>query len=374
MAIFLLDPGLQGPSGHHMHMVLSVRDALRARGQVVRIIGHRGLSAAHAQACQAEPLFSVGTYQMLSNDPLCGPIETALAGGPALAADLQGMNPAEGDVLVWLTASPMQLLAASICHARWPARLLNVFVGALPIHGIESAVWRFAWRRLPAGGLKTMAATARIMGEDYAKALGHPVHLMPSTHQIPLRDRRGAAPVVIGVLGHQCPRKGIRMVEEVVRRTVSPVRWIVQDGGGDVPAIIDALANFPNVEVLRGPVGDWDGLLTRCDALLLPYDRADYARMHSGLVAEALAGGMPMVHPDTPALMAQSAAGGRIAYTGDGPEVVAAAVDGLVERFDELALVALDAAAPFRSQNGPGRWADWLVHHAAETLNGPTVG
>lgn len=369
VTIYLLDPGLRHMSGHHMHMVLSLKAALAARGQSVRVLGHRGMSADHVESCQAEAVFSVGTYEALSDDPLCGPFETLLAGGPALAADLRDVSPVDGDVLVWLTANPTQVLATSLCLPRWPTRVLTLFVGALPIIGLDAVAWRFAWRRMPGGALKSVAATARMMGQAYVDALNHPVILCPSTHESPVRDRRGAAPVVIGVLGHQRPGKGIQHIEEVVRRAGPEVRWIVQDGGHDAPGVINALSAFANVETLRGPVVDWNGLLSRCDALLMPYDRAPYHGMHSGLVAEALSGGMPMVFPDTPALMEQSEGGGRVAYSGDGPDAMVAAVRDLVERFDENASIALAQSALYRTRNGPERWADWLLQHAAKSLS-----
>jgi len=368
VTIFLLDPGLRNLRGHHMKMVVDVREALRARGQAVRVAGHRSLPAEQAEACGAEPVFSVGTYDVLSDDAMCWPLETMLAGGRVLSADLQAFTVQDGDVMVWLMPTPAQVLAAAAWMPRWPARVLSVFVGGLPFDRYDTLLWRFAWRRVPPRAITTVAATAEMMAQDYAHTLQCPVIVIPSTHDSPVRDRRGASPPVIGVVGHQRPSKGIHVLPEVVRRTRAPVRWLVHDSGGEVPDVLDALEAFPNVEVVRGPVADWDSLLARCDALFMPYERARYERMHSGPVYEALAGGMPMIFPNTPALMAQSEEGGRAVYAGDGPDVMAAAVDALVERFDRLAAAALQGAAAYRLRNGPGRWADWLIHHAETTL------
>lgn len=373
MTIFLLDPGLRNFRGHHMNTAMALTEALHARGQAVRVIGHRTLPADQAATCRAEPVFSVATYDVLSDDPLCWPLETMLVGGRILSADLQALAPAEGDVLVWMMPTPMQVLAASACLSRWPSRLLSVFVGGLPFEGLDPVLWRYAWRRMPPRAITTFASTAEMMAQDYARLLQCPVAVVPCLHESTERDRRGAAPVVVGVVGHQRPSKGIQELPEVVRRTRAPVRWIVQDSGGEVPAILDTLEAFPNVTVVRGPVADWNALLSRCDALFMPYERARYQRMDSGLVAEAMAGAMPMVFPDTPALMAQSEGGGRIAYAGDGPDVMAAAVDALAERFDALAAVALEGAARYRLRNGPGRWADWLVNLSGETFGTPAA-
>ena len=172
--------------------------------------------------------------------------------------------------------------------------------------------------------------------------------------------------MVVGVLGHQRPSKGTQLLPEVVCRTRGNVRWLVHDSGTDATAILDELETLPNVRVLRSQTLDWQNLLDECDAILMPYNRAEYDRMHSGLVAEAIASGLPIVIPDTPALMDQSKGTGRIAYEGDGAEAVAAAVETLLQHFKPLATAAYYEAACYAACNGPERWVDWLLHHAAE--------
>lgn len=366
MTVIFLDPGIRTFSGHHTNTVLSLSDALRRRGQEVRVMGHRKLAPAVAEAMGAEPLFALGTYEVTSTDPLCWPLETMVDGAALVADDLSRLNPAPGDVLVWPTTRPSHILAMGNALRSWPSPLLTVFTAGLPCVQPEDVFWRFACRRLPPDARVAFAATAAMMAADYAQVVGRPFHVAPNAHQGRARRRGGAGAPVIGVLGHQRPSKGIQRVPEVVRRTQADVRWLVHDSGSESAAILAELEAMPNVQVLRLQAPDWQGLLDACDAVLLPYDRGEYDRMHSGLVAEALACGLPMVIPDTPALVDQAKGGGCVAYEGDSPEAIASAVDTLARHFTPLALTAFVEAAAYAAANGPERWADWLLGLAAE--------
>lgn len=366
MAVLFLDPGIRTFGGHHSNTVLSLHGALRRRGVPVRVLGHRALVPAVAEAMDAEPLFSLGTYEVTSTDPVCWPLETMIDGAALITEDLSRLAPAPGDILVWPTARPSHILAVGNALRGWPSPLFTVFTAGLPCVQPENVFWRFACRRLPADARVAFAATAEMMAADYAQMVGRPFQVAPNTHEGRPRRRGGSGgPPVIGVLGHQRPSKGIRRVPEVVRRTRAEVRWLVHDSGGESAAVLAELEAMPNVQVLRLQAADWQALLDACDAVLLPYDRREYDRMHSGLVAEALACGLPMVIPDTPALLDQAKGGGGVAYEGDEPDAIAAAVDTLVQHFAALALTASVEAVAYAAANGPERWADWLLRAAA---------
>ncbi|WP_448189262.1 glycosyltransferase [Azospirillum sp. sgz301742] len=373
MTVFFLDPGIRTFSGHHTNTVCALSKALRGRGQAVRVLGHRQLTPDVTAAMGAEPLFSLGTYEVTSTDPLCWPLETMLDGATLIAAELCRLAPAPGDILVWPTTRPSHILAMADALRSWPSPLLTVFTAGLPCVQPENVFWRFACRRLPPDARVAFAATADMMAADYAQVVGRPFLTAPNTHEGRIRRRGGADPVVVGVLGHQRPSKGIHRLPEVVRRTRANVRWLVHDSGSESAAILKELEALPNVCVLRTQTPDWQDLLEKCDALLLPYDRREYDRMHSGLVAEAVASGMPVVIPDTPALLEQSKGGGRVAYEGDEPEAVAAAIETLVQHFTPLATAAYFEAVCYAACNGPERWADWLLRLAAETGLGEAV-
>lgn len=370
MAVLFLDPGIRSFSGHHTNTVLALSDALRRRGQAVRVLGHRKLAPEVADAMGAEPAFALGTYEVTSTDPLCWPLETMVDGAALIADDLSRLSPAAGDVLVWPTARPSHILALGSMLRVWPVPIVSVFTAGLPCVEPERLFWRFACRRLPAESRVVFASTAPMMADDYAAAVGRPFLVAPNTHQGKPRRRAGGLAPVIGVLGHQRPSKGIQRVPEVVRRTRADVRWLIHDSGTGSAAILAELVGMSNVQVLRAQEPDWQTLLDACDAVLLPYDRAEYDRMHSGLVAEALASALPMVIPDTPALMAQSEGGGRVSYEGDDPTAIAGAVDTLAQHFMPLALRASVEAAAYAAANGPERWADWLLR-AVAAVGGP---
>ncbi|WP_431861105.1 glycosyltransferase [Azospirillum sp.] len=371
MTVYLLDPGMRTFGGHHANTALVMTRALRDRGEVVRVLGHRDLIPGLTAEIGAEPWFAFGTYELASTDPMCWELETVLDGGELVAADLRRFDPAPGDILVWPTARPMHVLAMSKVLSEWASPLLTVVTAGLPCGSTEAFFWRFAWRRLPQGAPVVCVTTGKTMADDYAEKSGLTFRTAPNTHEGRIRNRGGVDPaaghVVIGVLGHQHANKGTNLLPEVVRRTRGNVRWLVQDCGRDAEPILDELETLPNVRVLRRAALDWHGLLAECDALLMPYTRTTYERTHSGLVAEAIASGIPFVIPDTPALVEQASGAGCVAYEGDGVETVVHAVETLLQHYKPLAILAYHQAAHYAATNGPGNWADWLLGLAKES-------
>ncbi|WP_431862368.1 glycosyltransferase [Azospirillum sp.] len=366
MTVFFLDPGIQTFSGHHTNTVFSLSQELRRRGQDVRVVGHRHLAPNVVEALGAEPFFSLGTYEVTSTDPICGPLETLIDGAVMIMGDLRRLNPVPGDVMVWPTARPHHIVAMGNLLRSWPSPVLSVFTAGFRCAEPESAYWRFACRRLPPAAPVVLAATADLMAGDYADVVGRPFVTAPNPHEGRFRDRSGADPVVIGVLGHQRPAKGTQLLPQVIRWTRGNARWLVHDSGTDAGPILDDLETLPNVRVVRSKTTDWQGLLDSCDALLMPYSRTEYERMHSGLVAEAIACGLPFVIPDAPALVEQASEAGCVAYDGDGAEAVTDAVETLLQHFKPLAWAARSEAARYAERNGPGRWVDWLMQRAAD--------
>lgn len=98
----------------------------------------------------------------------------------------------------------------------------------------------------------------------------------------------------------------------------------------------------------------------------MPSSRIVYDRMHSGLVAEAIASGLPFVIPGTPALLEQSSGAGRIAHSGDGAETAANAVETLLQHFKPLAALAYHQAGTTPRTTVQDNWADWLLDLAVE--------
>ena len=353
MTVFICDPGLETYRGHHAAVSGGLAAALRARGHDVRLLGYaRGMPEV-LKAVGAEPFFDWYAYERASDDPLCGWLETLLIGGGPVAADLERLRLKPADAVIWPSMTTPQLLAS----AGLPCPVIGV-AGYTCHPGPEACAWRFAARRAP--GVQ-YAATAELHAAVYREALDAEVTVIANPHGGPLRKRVRGAAVVLGVLGHQRPAKGFDLIPDVMRHVGGGARWLVHDSGRDMPEVHDELAAL-GVETNRGEVGDFGALLDRCDALVLPYDRRAYADVHSGLVAEAMACGMPIVVPAGTALEAQARGyGGLVAYQED---EVACGVRRLLMGFEQLAEAAFVDAQAYRARNGVEAFARDLMELA----------
>lgn len=356
MTLFVCDPGLQTYRGHHATVSGGLAATLRAQGRPVRLLGYAKGHAEVLAAVGAEPFFDWYAYDRASDDPLCGWLETLLAGAASVADDLSKLGLTRDDVLIWPSLSVEQLLAS----ADLPCPVLGV-LGYTCRPGPEACAWRFAARHAP--GVR-FAATAETHAAVYQGALSAAVPVIANPHQGPLRRRERGRGVVLGVLGHQRPAKGFGLLPGLVRRIGGAALWLVHDSGQDMPGVHDELAAM-SVATNRGEVRDFGVLLDRCDALVLPYDRAFYDTTHSGLVAEAMACGMPVVVPAGSALEDQAAGyGGLVAYRGEDELAVSLGVRQLLNRFDELAEAAFSDAQAYRARNGLEAFARDLLEVA----------
>jgi glycosyltransferase involved in cell wall biosynthesis len=188
------------------------------------------------------------------------------------------------------------------------------------------------------------------------------------------RLSRGPGPV-FGYLGDSRPSKGFPMLPELVRRVLAegpatPARFVIQcppeaaSGSNRLPPAVADLRR--QVEGSGGRLTliperlderDYAELLHATDVVLIPYRREGYVEPTSGVFAEAMAAGKPVVVPEGTWMERELArTGGGVAFrSGDVDDLVAKTLQAARD-FHELSLRA-----------GSGR-AAWNEFHNAANL------
>ncbi|HEX7450068.1 MAG TPA: glycosyltransferase [Pirellulales bacterium] len=215
---------------------------------------------------------------------------------------------------------------------------------------------------------------------DYQLLAGRPVGVLP----IPFRGehirpvvRRPGEPLRLAYLGEARDEKGFPYLPGLVDRLYKNyfrngrARLLVQ-ANVSAPqfnplsaASLDRLKRFPieSVELLGldAPLTpeDYYALVSRADVVLLPYERNRYRACSSGTLAEALAGGRPVVAPARSWMSAQLPPGaGEVFYD---EASFCDAVERLIEHYDEYRARAEAHAAAWRAKHSPDALVAALV-------------
>jgi len=212
--------------------------------------------------------------------------------------------------------------------------------------------------------------------EEYAELLDRPVATMPAIHvggQEPrLRTRRSDGCITLAFLGHQRAEKGYDLVPSIIRRVRSrgvPVDILVHNGGPDCVAtnleLRTLAAADPRLAFEEKPadLAYWQDLLNRSDLLVLPYDPTRYRASYSAVALEALGDGIPIVVPSgtTMETLVNTYQPGAVVFNRWTAEEVADAVEQSVQKFEQIASLAITGASEWRHANGASCFVDRLL-------------
>jgi len=226
-----------------------------------------------------------------------------------------------------------------------------------------------------------LASHTRGLAAELAGIVGAPFAVAPM-----LEDPRELAPAAgspahpprIAVLGGARREKGshrVRAIAAACRRRAA-ARFLVQIANETLTAgelaELEGIAGDSGVEVLRGPLGreEYSRALRESDLLLLPYDRLPYRQRPSGILSEAVLGGLPVVVPRGTWLAEQvetgTAAGvvyGDVAGEREGDGEIEATAEAVALALADLAALrarARSLAHGWRRAHSPGTFLDWL--------------
>jgi glycosyltransferase involved in cell wall biosynthesis len=188
-----------------------------------------------------------------------------------------------------------------------------------------------------------------------------------------LRNRAGARPIVIAVLGHQRVAKGYDRLPEIAAellRRRPDIRLLVQNVLTGPPteigkALHEIAARDDRLILDETPAGAerWAQLLERSDLVLCPHRPEHYVAGVSTVVAEALANGIPLVVPagTTLADIVAKSGGGGTTFDRFELESIAAATDEALDGFNHFATLAHEAALRWPETHGSARMVDALM-------------
>lgn len=223
-----------------------------------------------------------------------------------------------------------------------------------------------------AGRIRFHTDTAEL-ARDYELLYRQPFGVLP----IPFRGelisaiaRRPGEPLRFAYLGEARDEKGFALLPGLINHLLDDylrggrVRLLVQ-ANVSAPqynplsaAALERLKRYPAEYVelfgLGAPLtpDEYYTLVSQADAVLLPYDRDRYRACSSGTLAEALAGGRPAVVPARSWMSAQLPPGsGEVFHDAAS---FAAAVERLIERYDDYRVRAEAHAERWRAAHSPG--------------------
>lgn len=398
MRFVYLDAGLRNDVGHHANFCRHIVGELRGRGIETLIFGHRDLDPALRQELGAIPHFRAYAYAESDGDPFCG----WLTGFESLARttyeDVTAL-PAIGrsDVLYASSVRPVQFAALVELHRtvssdRRPTVVAESVSTGLTVQqtarGLEAIVphprrdpkaplFRFVARRLPhqEGNRFHFITFGRLPSDLFSMLLERPVPTLPLPYRAvtPLRNRAGARPVVVAILGHQKLAKGYDQLPDIVAdllRARPDIRLLIQHvdprGTPETQQAMRAIAASDDRIVLdERPAGrtGWPKLLEMSDLILCPHRPEFYEAGLSTVAAEALANGIPLVVPAGTPLETMLADFGGAGTTFDRfePGAIVAATGRALDDFERFAGLAYAAALRWPEMHGPARMVDALL-------------
>jgi glycosyltransferase involved in cell wall biosynthesis len=401
LEIVIVDSGMRNMGGHNYSYTRAVQAAFVARGCSVNVLANRGLPSEVAEAAGFRPLFSCGAYDFPLGHGRVRDLIYLNAQSRVYAEELEhGLRTVlsrDPDLVFCHTVADFELVgwARHLSRAGFHGALAVVlrqtprFRSSNWLRRTFNPYWRLKPRNLKRlrsrlGQRFLLCTDSEALSDDFASIYPHRIVTLPIP--LPLAVSDGLSKVVerytladrtrlrIGYLGDARASKGFPMLPGLVRRTLASgasVRFVIQStraGSGDdhaaAPAGLDelhALATDGKVALIPDRLSpeDYESLLQNLDVILLPYISDFYREATSGIFAEAVAHGKPVVVPEDTWMARELAkSGGGVSFVRGDPDDLATKVLSVVREYTEHAARAERARDP------------WRAFHSAETLAG----
>ena len=361
-------------------------------------LAYRDVASELRSELGAVPHFRAFTYWLSDGDPVCGWLNAFNAASALTFEDLARLDIRGDDFVYFNSAQPAQVMAAVHWIAALPAerrpqiviefgtepglqfqRTPNAVRHDVPDPRVDPRpmLFRFVGGRLREINTKRihLATFHAISSRVYESMLGQPVGVLPFPYDAnePVSDRSQKRPIVITALGHQGFDKGFHLLPTIAAellRTHADIRIVLHSAvPGEKPETDTALRRLADGNerltfhegILGG--GDWEALLSQSDLILCPYNPDRYFLSHSGIVAEALANGIPVVVPSGTALASITEEFGGARTTFDRFEVfsIVEATNRALSSFNHYAALAVSASEKWHRTQGVRRTLDAML-------------
>jgi glycosyltransferase involved in cell wall biosynthesis len=393
--LFIVDPNLKSLHGHYFGYAARVGTAAAALGVAPTILASTQVALPFADP-PVVPALSSDYWQEMSpsagEDPYVHQERSAQRFASELGAALESAGATAEDAIFLPYANLVELDGVARLTARFGSslpRLAFLFRREVDEQGIDArvgprtvgALLRRALAMLrvhPSHEQLRVFTDSDALTDDYADRLQWRVQTAP----IPV-DRRFTAlaerprepkPVVIGYFGDARTEKGYQRLPPIAT-LLKPalergdVRMVLQSNfnlpGGEpgIPAARQLLAAFPGVDLLSEPLADdeYCRQLGATHIVLLPYEADRYVARTSGILAEAIHAGVPLVVPDGTWMSEQLRRhGAGVVYDPWQPDGLDRAVERAMDRLPDLLSRAQERRPAFIAFHNPDRLARFV--------------
>lgn len=362
MRINLFDPGYMHPGGHHVEWDLLVAQDLIERGHEVRLFCSTLVSEESARAFSpygpVTPLFESSPYLR----PRSQGHEQSLFFDVAesIAAALGKLEPA--DLWLWPTLFSSHLMGCALARPRVPiAGCIHNEPSYLRPNGKKW--WQHAFEKSHEAGLRlNLCATTPALRGVYARLAPEiPIKTAPIAQNGLPPQRAKTQLRRIGFFGQQRKEKGAALLQPLIVMLLNAgYEVILHDSKGRLD-----MGDRPNLTTL-GYLDNLAQEISRCDLVVVPYDPVQYHFRLSGIGAEAIASGVPLVVPSGTALMrlAQETGAG-VSFSNLTALSIFQSVCAAKARYAELADAAFKASREWPSRHGTRNFVGCLLDNSA---------
>ena len=215
------------------------------------------------------------------------------------------------------------------------------------------------------------------LAEEYGKLAKKRVSVLPIPH-LPdagaAGDKRIDEMLQVVYLGDARIEKGYHLLPAVVENILTKrnnVKFIIQsnvpnDPPAEIVKAIEKIKALPrNVECIVEPLDskDYYSILLHADVVLLPYSPELYHARTSGIFAEAIAFGKPVIVPEGTWMERQIAEYGQcgFAMSGYSEESLEKSIDHVIDHREIFGLRAKSASDRWKKFHNPGTYVDMLI-------------
>lgn len=241
---------------------------------------------------------------------------------------LARLNVCDGDIVFVPTLGGVELLGVALCSQKksfsgleWHLLFRrNLFQGREPnylseMHTIKSEHLELSeFKQRFTYGNVTFYTDTDPLSEQYNILGVYPFHTLPIPHDEALKKVIGkSSPLIITYIGDARDEKGFQHLaqlvcdirsagfikEKVFFRFQSNFNVPLGEAGSRIAKAELSIMDNNGVELIEGPFDseEYTGLVNNADILLVPYDENNYYARSSGVFAEALAAGVPVIYP-----------------------------------------------------------------------------
>lgn len=401
MRLLYCDPGLIGSYGHNATIARFMVNAFRSLGVETIVLANKAVDTTLAEATSAKGFFSLSPYASTSDDPLCGWLKTFTDVSSVFAADFQRIDGLQADDLIYFdtaTPAPLMGLFAAIKFKFSPETCPRIVANLIEHPGLiaqwlpdgtrqlmvnnnsQALLYRYMGTSVPPefSGKTRFTSIYPSLAEAYSELVLQQVFSVPHPYEAVTncRKRSPGSALTVGFLGAQRENKGFHLVPGIVRKLLGEmptIHIIVHNSWRHMEREMMELAEIARTEHRLDLISDtktseaWMALLDRCDLLVAPYDRGQYAITPSGVICEGLANAIPVAVPTKTALERE-----LIEYGGPGVTFESITADGITaavreaaSRYPDLAERAVRASEFWRQRNGPQRLAQAILEVAS---------